>query len=246
MQWLDELAQLIEEKAKPTKVFLRDDDAPWEIAHLEKLLARVANVGLTMDVATIPNDLTQKNVSALRNLQRCYGSTLRLHQHGFSHRNQETHGRKCEFGPGRSVAEQMQDIGTGKQRLADSFDNIEPIFTPPWNRCTQDTVSALKAFNFKVLSRIEKSATLALEELDEVSVTIDWEKKKKGRPLNDAEFAAYICDAFSRNQQVGIMFHHAEMSKPNLDNASKLLKMLKNNGNVIPSSIIEISRCGLK
>ena len=64
----------------------------------------------------------------------------RVHQHGLAHVNHEPDGRKFEFGPSRTHEEQRADIEAGRRLLAERLgDAVEPIFTPPWNRCTRDT-----------------------------------------------------------------------------------------------------------
>ena len=57
-----------------------------------------------------------------------------------------TDGRKCEFGESRSRELQHADIAAGKELLSDLLGPItDPIFTPPWNRCTASTAALLTA-----------------------------------------------------------------------------------------------------
>ena len=79
----------------------------------------------------------------------CVQRPVGLHQHGLAHVNHEREGRKCEFGPSRDAAAQRRDIADGRERLAALLgDRVDPIFTPPWNRCTADTGAVLAELGF--------------------------------------------------------------------------------------------------
>ena len=59
--------------------------------------------------------------------------------------------------------------------LADAFgDLIEPVFTPPWNRCTAVTAEVLADAGFAVLSRDSTATPLPDARVAEVPVTVDW------------------------------------------------------------------------
>ena len=74
---------------------------------------------------------------------------IAVHQHGLAHANNEPEGRKHEFGPSRSYEEQRRDIESGRALLRERLDGVlEPIFTPPWNRCTRDTALCLAELGF--------------------------------------------------------------------------------------------------
>ena len=51
---------------------------------------------------------------------------------------------------------------------------MEPIFTPPWNRCTIDTGTALAELGFRVLSRESRAEPLGVPGLLELPIHIDW------------------------------------------------------------------------
>lgn len=242
MLWLDALEKVLEKKSTQTKVFFRDDDAPWEIDNLDKLAACFADAEIFLDVAVIPNDLDARSQKNLRSMQERYQGFVRLHQHGYAHQNHEKTGRKCEFGKERTYQEQHRDIGEGLQRMQDNFDDFDLIFTPPWNRCTEETVAVLHDLNFKALSRISGSGELDLEGLTDIPVTIDWEKKRKGVAYSESEFATYVSDAFAQSEYVGIMLHHAVMFKESIDNFSKLLKILSNHRKVSCFSMADLIR----
>ena len=109
-----------------------------------------------------------------------------LHQHGLAHANHEREGRKCEFGPSRGLEAQRRDIEAGRARLTDLLgDRVDPIFTPPWNRCTTDTGTALAELGFRVLSRESRAEPLGVPGLFELPIHIDWVRlapARAGRP----------------------------------------------------------------
>ena len=133
--WLDPLRRALDLSRTPVPFFFRNDDAGWEDARLWALLDLFNNHHIPIDLAVIPKAISQITARRL-----CKFATVSIHQHGYAHVNHELTGRKCEFGESRSREQQLADITAGKQRLLDLFGpNTEPIFTPPWNRCTSIT-----------------------------------------------------------------------------------------------------------
>ena len=111
---------------------------------------------LPVDLAVIPAELDAGLARELRARPR-----VGLHQHGLAHVNHEREGRRCEFGPARGAAAQRRDIEAGRARLADLLgERVDPIFTPPWNRCTADTGRCLAELGFAALSREARAAPL--------------------------------------------------------------------------------------
>ena len=124
----------------------------------------------------------------MRERARRAPARLGFHQHGLAHRNHQREGRKCEFGPSRPAAAQLADIGEGVRLLAAGLGAAGgPIFTPPWNRCTEDTGHCLAAFGFTALSRESRAPALEVEGLAELLVTVDWFAHRKGVRLTRAE-----------------------------------------------------------
>ena len=158
-------------------VFFRDDDAGWGDARLFELLDRFAAHSLPVDLAVIPMELDRALADELAARPR-----VGLHQHGLAHVNHEREGRKHEFGPSRDAAAQRADIAAGRERLADLLgERVDPIFTPPWNRCTADTGRCLAELGFEVLSREARAAPLDVPGLRELPVSVDWFAHRHGR-----------------------------------------------------------------
>jgi hypothetical protein len=196
-------------------VFFRDDDAGWDDARLLSLCDLFGALELPLDLAVIPAALHEGLAREL--LSRDW---LGLHQHGFSHENHEREGRKCEFGPSRSYDEVRGDVAAGRARLLELLGSVQPIFTPPWNRCTLDTARAVHDLGFSVLSREHRAEPFGLDGLAELPVHLDVARLSPDEL--DSRFAAYAAEG----GPVGVMFHHAVMEREDFDRAAELLSLL--------------------
>ncbi len=236
----ESLAATLAAKDKPLKVFFRDDDGGWVDSQLQALADEFETHGLPLDIAVIPAALSDQSVKLIDNLITA-DNKISIHQHGFSHTNHQTKGRSCEFGSERGYQQQLDDIAAGQQILNRVFKaRVCPIFTPPWNRCTSDTVAALGALNFSCFSRITGSDQVS-DALTELPVAVDWLKKRKGVSLDETELASYICDQFSQSQEVvGIMLHHEHMDAANRARLRSLIDVLRDSGKVSFHPMMEL------
>lgn len=206
MSWLDPVRAALDARASAALIFFRDDDAGWDDARLRAMLHLFTRWSAPLDVAVIPVELT----ASLTRLLHDQPGSVRLHQHGYAHVNHEPAGRKYEFGPSRAQASQTADIATGRAILIDAFGTrIDPIFTPPWNRCTADTGEALADLGIPILSRDHTAAQLGRAELIEIPVTVDWFGRRRGVRWTPGELAQRLADGISGSEPVGVMLHHA-------------------------------------
>jgi hypothetical protein len=216
VHWLDPVRAALDAASERVEVFFRDDDAGWDDARLLALLDRFAAHELPLDLAVIPAALGPSLAPRLR--ERSASQRLRVHQHGYTHRDHEPEGRKHEFGPSRTPEQQRADIAAGRARLHDLLGDLpQPIFTPPWNRCTVATGHALTDLGFRILSREAKATPLRLAGLAEVPIHVDWVKPDRAQRL---------AAAFSDQGRAGVMFHHAVMDAEELGRADELLALL--------------------
>lgn len=223
--WLLPVQDALEQRTSPATIFFRDDDAGWDDIALHALLDRFAAHGLAIDLAAIPTAVSEP--LARRLLGRIGdGETIGLHQHGFGHANHQHAGRKCEFGDARGHDAQHEDIDAGYQRLRHLFgERLDPIFTPPWNRCTQATADVLNTLGFASLSRDRTAAPVEPGALVELPVTLDWSKWMRG-PHAEAQLAEQLSHALAHTGPCGIMLHHADMSATDLNRLESLLGLL--------------------
>ena len=225
------LARVLDAADAPVTFFFRDDDGGWENARLCALLDLHERYGMPLDLALIPDALSPRVVRELEHrAQR--NDALGLHQHGRAHLNHESAGRKCEFGTSRKAVDQYTDIESGRNTLAGRFgERVDPIFTPPWNRCTQVTVVSLSALCFRVLSRDRGAEDLNPFGLTELPVDVDWcgvmvaaGGGSRGEAL--AEIDRRLARAATRREPVGVMLHHAVMDGESLEVEEALLALL--------------------
>ena len=95
------------------------------------------NTLLAIDLAVIPMELSPRLARQLQARSESERRVISWHQHGFAHANHESTERKHEFGPSRPGWLQRRDVVEGQARVRDLLGNSDPIFTPPWNRCTR-------------------------------------------------------------------------------------------------------------
>ncbi|HEY3020913.1 MAG TPA: DUF2334 domain-containing protein [Solirubrobacteraceae bacterium] len=240
--WLDPARERLDAASEPVTFFFRDDDAGWGDARLFELLDRFDRAALPLDVAVIPAALEVPLARELLARHAAAGGRLGLHQHGYDHANHEPEGRKQEFGPARSAAEQRRDIEAGRARLEDLLGEASaPIFTPPWNRCTRTTAECLAALGFRVLSREARAERFAIDGLAEVPVDVDWFAKRKGAFLSREEVGAQLAARVAAGGPVGVMFHHAVMDDADMAAAGDLLALLAGHPACRFASILELA-----
>ena len=206
---LAQLESALRQRCTALPLFLRDDDVVEDEPSLRQLLALCARHELPINLAVIPGRLTE---SAINYLKQPSG-LIELHQHGWQHVNHETTGKKCEFGASRDYAAQRADLAAGQAQMNAAFGtNWFPAFTPPWNRCTATTASALVELGFRALSRDASQPSFDDPGLPELPVTLDlfrWREGATLRSLNELtdELSRQIANA----DRIGIMLHHQVM-----------------------------------
>jgi hypothetical protein len=237
VHWLDPVHAALDDAGATVDMFFRDDDGGWGSDRLLTLLDLFEDNALPLDLAVIPAALDRRLAEELS--ARAWPG---LHQHGFAHRNHEPDGRKHEFGPSRTRVEQRRDIERGAARLGELLgDRLQPIFTPPWNRCTADTGRCLVELGFRVLSRESRAAPLGLAGLCELPIRVDWFAHRHGVRLSPSEIGARIGDEIREGGPVGLMFHHAVMDAADFNRAGELLALLAGHRRARAGSILELS-----
>ena len=225
--WLDPLCQALDESDIRIDFFFRDDDVGWADDEFRALLACFRRHSVPLDIAAIPSALTAEFADELCAMHDEAPALVGIHQHGFSHTNHELLGRKCEFGISRTRQEQYRDIQLGKMKLEEMLGPaFDPIFTPPWNRCTEITGECLSELGFRVLSRDATAPSLALSGLKELPISIDWFAKKNGSRLSFQALGTLTANTVKQSRPVGIMLHHELMKAVERDLIDDLLVLL--------------------
>jgi hypothetical protein len=224
--WLRPLSEALDAAPEPVTFFFRDDDAGRGDDRLMALLDVFAARAVPIDLAAIPLETTRPLADAL--LERAERTQpLGIHQHGYAHVNHQREGRGCEFGSDRPADAQRHDIAEGRRILYELLGPaLEPVFTPPWNRCTADTGACLVELGVAVLSRDRTAEPLGLDRLHELPVQVDWFAKRKGVPLGRDAVGEQLAARAGEPAPLGVMLHHAEMDMEDLTAMSEVLDLI--------------------
>jgi hypothetical protein len=225
--WTAPLRRALDEAPSPVSFFVRDDDVGWRNDRLRALIAVFRRHAVPIDFAVIPRLLRPAIARELVAAAWLDPELLGFHQHGFAHANHEPEARPSEFGPTRSPHDQLRDIAAGRTMLAEHLEGLaDPIFTPPWNRCTHVTGECLVELGFEALSRESQAEPLGMSSLAELPVTVDWFAKRKRVPLGRAGVVGQLVDAVRAGGPVGLMLHHAITDDDELHAVDELVRLL--------------------
>ncbi len=237
--WLQPVREALENRQ--VRIFFRNDDAGWSSEKLLRLVDLFIHRETPIDLAVIPAELHEGLAQNLLARKAAEPRKVGLHQHGFLHCNHETEGRKCEFGPSRPLSLQLNDIEEGKARLAALLgDAVDPIFTPPWNRCTQDTVTALQSLGFMTLSRDRAAKPVEAGGLVEIPVHVDWFKKIQGVRITQEALGHALADAIRNHACVGVMLHHEVFEEDDWGHLSDFLQFLTCHPNATCGTMMDL------
>ncbi|MCG3163166.1 MAG: hypothetical protein JMDDDDMK_04549 [Acidobacteria bacterium] len=204
-----------QQQSDPLNLFFRDDDVDEDEATLRRLLEIFLRREAPINLGVIPGRLTAAGGELLAQSVSAAPALIELNQHGWLHLNHEREGRKCEFGPGRTYAEQLADIARGQERMTEAFgSDWFPVFIPPWNRCVADTHRALDQLGFRAFSAKRGSSVVTGYRFKEISITLDLFNWLDGASLKSAEeIVDELSAQLARQQTIGVMLHHKVMDE---------------------------------
>lgn len=195
------------------QIFFRADDIGICGQQFSAMIALFQKHNMPLCLAVVPTWIHQSSfaeltaVTGTKSLQWCW------HQHGWLHRNYEQQGKKQEFGPARSAALLHADLKKGKERLEDYLgDSFSPFFTPPWNRCSQETLEGLGKLGYLAVSRSRNAKPPSPEGLPDIQVNIDLHTRKEPNPEADLQALLHEITSGVAGGTGGIMLHHQRMN----------------------------------
>ncbi len=206
-------ARLIPE-GKRISLFFRADDMGDLSPEFSNLVEIFIKHEIPLCLAVVPAWLTHEKWFEIKSVCKNGRNLWCWHQHGWAHKNHEISGKKQEFGPNRTADDIKKDIRNGKERLISIIKNeFYPVFTPPWNRLSENAIKILADLGFKAISRNKNASPLSDGILPDIQVNvdlhtrkeIDWEKGWNNL-LNEIETG--LSDG-----TCGIMIHHQMMNK---------------------------------
>jgi len=217
------------DKHRP-RVFFRADDMGLPSRRLADLLALFERYGAPLALAVVPAWLPMRHAELARMLAPG-GSLWCLHQHGFRHVNHEAERKKSEFGPARSAEVKHRDISRGREILERYLgQRIQPLFTPPWNRCDGETLEALTRLGFRAVSRTMDASPTPPSSLAELPVRVDLHTRKESTAQAALSGLLHELEQGLDSGSCGIMLHHQRMNRAALEFLDSFLKCLRAKG----------------
>ncbi len=203
--------------------FFRADDIGVPSRRFFRLMDLFAGFNLPLNLAVVPAWITRARWESMALYHTRYPELFCWHQHGWRHMNHEPSGKKQEFGPARSRHVLEDELAKGKMALDNIIkDRFSLFFTPPWNRCSMETMKLLSSMGFRGISRHLNSRPPAPAGLAEFPAGVDLHTRK------ETSFTLAWDHVFSEIRQgmatgmCGIMLHHMRMN----DKAFEFLECL--------------------
>ncbi|WDT78002.1 MAG: glycosyltransferase (plasmid) [Candidatus Manganitrophus sp.] len=212
---LEPFLEKMGEENKKIDLFLRNDDVDNDEETLQQLFDIALAHYVPLNLEIIPGALTDSGIKLLDHHKHLHPTLFELNQHGWLHLNHEKEGRKCEFGISRNFDQQWEDISNGKALLEKIFgEKFYPVFTPPWNRCTEETHHVLDRLGFRVFSKDKGERPVTRFSFKEISTTLDL-YRWKGKPLmkSPEEIVESLTIQMRETGPVGILLHHKVMNE---------------------------------
>ena len=208
-------------------IYFRADDVAVPGSQLARLMKLFQRYRAPLCLGVVPAWLTAVRWNEISRFGRHTRDLWCWHQHGWRHINHEQQGRKLEFGPARSAAQILADLDRGRQRLASLMDrDFFPVFTPPWNRCDENTLDLLKRLGYAGVSRTGRAEPQTPAGLPEFPVHVDLHTRKDPDPASGwSKLLTELFQALSSGR-CGIMIHHQRMNEPAFAFLEMLLEIL--------------------
>jgi peptidoglycan/xylan/chitin deacetylase (PgdA/CDA1 family) len=197
----------------PVYVFFRADDVAVPGPNFARLMDLFTRCRAPLCLAVVPAWLTQTRWRHISRMSQKTPSLWCWHQHGWRHVNHEPEGKKQEFGPSRPLLRIRDDLIRGKHRLQTLMgEDFSPVFTPPWNRCDQQTLRLLHELKYRAVSRSPMGLPPAPAGLPDFAVNVDLHTRREAHPLLGWEGLFSEIGSALAQDLCGIMIHHQRMN----------------------------------
>ena len=224
------------------EIFFRADDIGVPGKQFSQLIQLFLDHHLPLCLAVVPTWLTTERFQILQKVTGKDSSQWCWHQHGWLHRNHESSGKKQEFGPGRPPEKQLEDLNKGKERLFNIMgDSFAPFFTPPWNRCSLETLQGLQDLNFLAVSRSLRAQPVSPPDLPDLQVNIDLHTRKESDPEISLKTLLKELEQGIAKGRGGIMIHHQRMNQTAFAFLALLLTIIASRPQLHPVRFQEIA-----
>lgn len=210
----DELARW-QDAGRVPDFWWRDDDATDRTAPLVRMLGLCRTAAIPLALAVIPRDVRA-------GLLEGDDALVSLLQHGVAHRNLAAAGdKKTEFPAGEPLAEALQRLSQGRERMVGMFGTRAlPVLVPPWNRLSASgLLPVLPGAGFRGLSRFgprkHADGCVGLVQVNTHVDVIDW-RGSRGFVGTQAALSQTLTHLQARrlsqadpSEPTGLLTHHA-------------------------------------
>ncbi len=194
-------------------IFFRADDVAVPSDNFSRLVSLFLRYRVPLSLAVVPAWLTVQRWGRLKELTGDFPSLWCWHQHGWRHVNHSMERKKYEFGQSRSYSQIKNDLKNGMNRLKNIMGkDFYPIFTPPWNRCDDQTLRELKNLKFKAISRSSGNRSEKVDGITEYNVNVDLHTRKEKNPEEGWNYLFETLKQSLASGLCGIMVHHQLMN----------------------------------
>ena len=214
------------------KIWWRDDDSYELTKDFEKLLKFKEKMDIDVYLSVIPARITASFVNSINNIKDIY-----VLPHGYEHINHSKNNKSLnEYPKSRNVSEIMEEIRISINKLKKCFPmKYVPIFVPPWEHFSEKIIPILLKFNIRALSLSGKK--IAGKNLMSLNCDINFHKYhnyKDGNYKAKSKSLIILCDEIinackekNKNEFIGFITHHKDMTDEDWDNYSFILSSLK-------------------
>jgi hypothetical protein len=234
---------------EPVTVFFRADKVGPPGKQFSRLMELFGRLRVPLSLAVVPVWLNAPRWEAISGLASELKSLWCWHQQGWRYRNNEPEGEEeQEFGPSRTTGQVIDDLEFGWKRLEELMgEDFYPIFTPPWNRCSLETLRLIDVLAYYAVSRKQGASPASPRKLLDFAVNVDLHTRM------DKDAASGWEALFAEIKQnisigyCGFQIHHQIMNDAAFEFLEALLLSLKKNKSI---SILNfkkmVDRLGLK
>ena len=196
----------------PVNIFFRADDIAVPSKRFHRLMELFLTYQTPLCLAVVPAWMTRLRWKAMRSYINRGSRLFCWHMHGYRHKNHEKTGKKQEFGPARPHRDLSSDLEKGDRRLSRILDTqLTRVFTPPWNRCSSETMLILQQMGYAGISRDHDARPGAPEGFPDFQIHVDLHTRKEKAVKTGWRKLFHELETGFSSKRCGIMIHHMRM-----------------------------------
>ena len=212
--------------SRPVPVVFRADDIGVPSAHSLRLLTLFADYRVPLCLAVVPSWLTATRWEVFKTQVDTSSTQWCWHQHGWRHTNHQPTGKKGEFGEARTRSALRTDLIRGRNRLESVMESdFSPFFTPPWNRCSDETLELLAELDYRAVSR-SKGEQSRRAPLNDYFINVDLHTRKEADAAGALQLLCEELRLAIQDHYVSIMIHHQLMNERSFELLELLLSFI--------------------